>query len=127
MLERNQQRRMELSSVDNPAGQSSVLDTIVSDHVTSAMCARVKRSRTAFNPARTIANRKPAAARIESSAVTGPWTTEYGPSIPGKKKIVSTERTANTARAHPIRPRVMRVASIIIRGRGFCLYALSSL
>jgi len=127
MLERYQHRRMELISVDNPAGQSSVLDTMVCDHVTRAMCARVKRSRTAFSPARTIATRKPAAARIESSAVTGPWTTEYGPSIPGKKKIVSTERTANTASAHPIRPRVMKVASIIIRGGGFCLYALASL
>jgi hypothetical protein len=54
--------------------------------------AKLRQLLTGFNPARTIVTRKPSAARADKSAVTGPWTTEYGPCIAGKKKIVSTQR-----------------------------------
>jgi hypothetical protein len=57
-------------------------------------------------PARTIAVRRPAAARTESRAVTGPFTAEYGPSMVGKKKTASTLRIATSASADAIRCRV---------------------
>jgi hypothetical protein len=69
--------------------------------------AKLSQIRSAFKPEYTIALRNPAAARAARSAVTGPCTTEYGPCIAGKKKIPRTQKTATTARAHPIRPRVI--------------------
>src|SRR5215469_620962 len=52
--------------------------------------------------------RRRAAARIESKAVTGPCTAEYGPSMLGKKKMARTHSAAKTASAHAIRPGVIR-------------------
>ena len=106
-LEGNQQRRMTSQPGGKLAVANSTMETAVEDKRTSARRAKLRQLRTTLSPARTIAMRKPAAARIDRSAVTGPCTTEYGPCIAGKKKIVSTQRTAITASVHPIRPEVM--------------------
>jgi hypothetical protein len=62
----------------------------------------------------TMATRNRAAARAAWSAVAGPCTTEYGPCVAGKRKIVRMLRTARAASSHPIRPGVIEVSRVII-------------
>ena len=52
-------------------------------------------------------DRKRAAARMDSSAVTGPCTAEYGPCKVGKRKMANTDRTATKANPQAIRPGVI--------------------
>src|SRR5262249_55287095 len=66
---------------------------------------RANQVRNPLTPAR-MRTRNRADARIESNAVTGPCTAEYGPSVPGKKKMASTH---NTASAHATRPGVIKM------------------
>jgi hypothetical protein len=60
-----------------------------------------------FNALRTTEIRRRAAALAARRAVAGPCTTEYGPCMDGKRKIVRTLKTATTANSHPMRPEIM--------------------
>ncbi len=60
--------------------------------------------------------RKRMAVRAARRAVTGPWTTEYGPWMAGKKKMPRTQRTANIASSHPMRPGVIEVPYLLYLG-----------
>ena len=102
---RNQQRRTALLAEDRSAG-ISMAEIAFADHAGAIAGMRSKLCLTLW-PARTMALRTIVAARKDSSAVTGPWTTEYGPAREGKKKIVSTLRTAITASAQAIFPGLM--------------------
>ncbi len=53
-----------------------------------------------------------AAALTASSALAGPYTTEYGPCIAGKRKIVRTQTTASVATASPMRPEIIDVFTL---------------
>jgi hypothetical protein len=72
------------------------------------------------NAACMMAIRKRTAARDAWSAVTGPFTTEYGPCTDGKRRIVRTQKTATIASSHPTRPDIIDVwllySEVRIRG-----------
>ena len=98
---------MEPLTRDRLAG-SSVVETAFAEQGSSTVEMRAQLCLT-LCPARTMALRTIVAARKDSSALTGPCTTEYGPCMEGKKKIASTLRTAITASAHAILPGLMGV------------------
>jgi len=56
-----------------------------------------------------MAIRRRNAACAAKRAVTGPWTTQYGPCRAGKRKIVRTQTTASTASSHPMRPEIIEL------------------
>lgn len=57
----------------------------------------------------TMAIRRRNAACAANRAVTGPWTTQYGPCMAGKRKIIKTQTTASTASSHPMRPEIIEL------------------
>jgi hypothetical protein len=130
---RNQQRRMSAppaaSTVADSKPGTAQQNAIANGDAGETACARrakLRRLLTGFNPACTIVTRKPSAARADKSAVTGPWTTEYGPCIAGKKKIVSTQRTVTTVgttRLRSIRPEYIHnnyMLAVDFRAHCFC-------
>ena len=97
--------------MQNPAGRLlrsvNVLESAIQENVLKANVTREKESRKAVKPARRISKRKRVAARMESNAVTGPCTAEYGPCNVGKRKIPRTDRTAINANPQASRPGVI--------------------
>ncbi len=109
---------MELTR-DKLAGNSAA-ETAFADQGSTTAEIRSQRCLT-LCPARTMAFRIIVAARKDSSALTGPCTTEYGPCREGKKKIASTLRTAITASAHTILPGLMGAFPLYFAARRFRL------
>src|SRR5664279_5052502 len=91
----------------NSAGGSDIQDSTTSDET--------RYFPTEFNAACTMAIRKRNAARAARSAVTGPFTTEYGPCMAGKRKIIRTQKTPITASSDPMRPEIIEVSQLLYR------------
>lgn len=113
----DQQRRM-LSHSARLMGRPSVAPVAIQKRANKEGSGKLRKD---FSADCTIATRSRAAARVACSALTGPWTAEYGPCIAGKRKIVRTQTTANTASSAPVRPDVIAVPPMIISkcGPGF--------
>jgi len=112
---RNQQRRIELHSTGKRSGENGEKKETVQD-----LCSPTARP-TALPSilSRAIISRILAAARTANIAVTGPWTTEYGPRAAGKKKTARTQSSVTTTKEIPIRSAGMNVDVIILRTPAF--------